>query len=472
MVNRPSVFSVTDPGGRMKIPCAERLVFIVSGLAFLQPALSNSQFYNITLVATALVLGSRFHLTEISLMILKEKSISTLSYFFSDAKFCTHEMQMLHLLHMRDTYKIQGGYFLIDDTMKHHTKFCKWIHGVFVLFDHALNTHLKCTCIVFLYHSDGNTIKFPIAFRIYYKETPETGKKMAWERGHPQAHRKKYDLALDMLEWATTHGFPPCTVLADSWYGIGPFVAGLKRLELSYVLEIKETLKIKRPCQAPKLTPSGRRAKHQFDWVALPEYFQTLLASVQCGFPANLETGKGEKVLYDVKVATGQLKSIAGKHRLAQSIDPTSQTSKYLLTDQLTWEAIKILSAYSQRWAIEEFFRNAKQLTDLEGATLRSEQGVTRALCLVSWIDSLLHLENYKQCIAGKLPQESVTIPSIVRKAQSENLKAFIERVRHDEGFVQTWLEIVQGQVHRKRKPHKELVVLKEVHETPQEQAA
>ncbi len=32
----------------MKIPCAERLPFVVSGLAFLQPALTNSQFYNLT----------------------------------------------------------------------------------------------------------------------------------------------------------------------------------------------------------------------------------------------------------------------------------------------------------------------------------------------------------------------------------------------------------------------------------------
>jgi len=43
------------------------------------------------------------------------------------------------------------------------------------------------------------------------------------------------------------------------------------------------------------------------------------------------------------------------------------------------------------------------QLTDMEGATVRSEHGVTLALCLVSWIDLLLHSENYKQGNAGKL---------------------------------------------------------------------
>ncbi len=85
-----------------------------------------------------------------------------------------------------------------------------------------------------------------------------------------------------------------------------------------------------------------------------------------------------------IKIANIRLNAISGKHRVVESFDPTTKTSKYLLTDQLTWEATKIISIYDYRWAIEEFFRNAKQLTDMEGATVRSEQGVTISLCLVS----------------------------------------------------------------------------------------
>jgi len=47
----------------MKIPCAERLPFIVTELTFLQPALTNAQFYNLTMVATDLVLGGKFSLS-------------------------------------------------------------------------------------------------------------------------------------------------------------------------------------------------------------------------------------------------------------------------------------------------------------------------------------------------------------------------------------------------------------------------
>ncbi len=90
---------------------------------------------------------------------------------------------------------------------------------------------------------------------------------------------------------------------------------------------------------------------------------------------------------------------------------------------------------------VEEFFRNAKQLSDMEGAAVRSEQGVTTALCLVFWLDFLFHYENCKQGTAGELPEESLTIPSIVRRAQYENPEAFAEKVRNDEEFVGRWLE-------------------------------
>ncbi len=85
----------------MKIPCAKRLPFIVTGLSFLQPALTNIQFSNLTLIATALVLGAKFNLTEISRMWLKEKSVSTLSYLLSDAKFYIPEMAILYVAQLQ-----------------------------------------------------------------------------------------------------------------------------------------------------------------------------------------------------------------------------------------------------------------------------------------------------------------------------------------------------------------------------------
>ena len=455
-------------GNNMKLPCAKQIPFIVCGLSFLQMAMTNIQYQNLTLIATALVLGSKFNLTEISLMWLKEKSVSALSEFLSDAKFSTDEMQHLYLLRTMHLYNITSGYFIVDDTMLHNSKFCKWIHGVSFLFDHALGATLKARCVVFLYFNDGKGQKFFIDFRIFYQEDS----KMPWYRKGKYVHKKKYELAIEMIEGALNRGFAACMVLADSWYGIEPFVKELRRLKLSYILEITTKNKVKVDREEPKLTPTGKLAKKQFELKNLKEFFKMIVSYQICGFAANKETGKKEKVLYYTKISTVRLNAIAGKQRLVESVDPIKETTKYLLTNELTWEATKIISVYSYRWVIEEFFRNAKQLTDMEGATIRSEQGVTLALYLVSWIDSLLHYENYKRSTAGKLTKESLTIPSIVRQLQYENLMAVLDRVQNEEEFVSKWLEVTRENINRNRRENSELILMEECDVQQEEQAA
>jgi len=442
---------------KMKIPCVERIPLLVTGLSFLLPALSNCQYNNLTLIASALVLGANFNLTEINRMFLKEKSISALSHFLSDAKFSTIEMQELYASHayFRHKIKTRKGYFIIDDTMTHHSKFCQWLHGVFILFDHALGTNLKARCIVVLYYSDGGSAKFPLAFRIYYQKSS----KMPWARRKKFVYKTKNELAIEMLEWALAKGYPPCTVLADSWFGVKPFIKELKRLRLSYVIEIKNGLKVRAACSTPKLTPTGKLAKNQYELKTLSDFFNLITDMITSGFSADEKRGKEAKVLYHTKVANLRLNAIPGKHRIVQSLDPSKDTIKYLLTNELTWESSKIISVYSYRWVIEEFFRNAKQLLDMEGVTVRSEQGITTALCLVFYIDFLLHLENCKST-AENIQMESKTIPSIVRRLQHENQVKFISKVQGDRGFVEKWITIINSDIDRKRKQNKPLVDL------------
>jgi hypothetical protein len=107
------------------IPCVKRLAWVVTGFVFVQPALSAIQFDNLTLIATALILGSGVNLSAISRMWLHEKCVSTLSYFFSDAKIDTAELQTRYAKHALRVYNIVCGYFILDDTLNHHTRLCK-----------------------------------------------------------------------------------------------------------------------------------------------------------------------------------------------------------------------------------------------------------------------------------------------------------------------------------------------------------
>jgi SRSO17 transposase len=139
---------------------------------------------------------------------------------------------------------------------------------------------------------------------------------MPWYRKGKYVHKKKYELAIEMIEGALNKGFAACMVLADSWYGIEPFVKELRRLKLSYILEITTKNKVKVDREEPKLTPTGKLAKKQFELKNLKEFFKMIVSYQICGFAANKETGKKEKVLYHTKISTVRLNAIAGKQRL------------------------------------------------------------------------------------------------------------------------------------------------------------
>lgn len=104
----------------MHIPCVKRLALAVSGLVSVQPALTAIQCDNMTLIATALLLGSGFNLSTISRMWLKEKCARVLSYFFSDAKIETEEVQRRPVKYALRLSPIVCGYFIVDDTLNHH----------------------------------------------------------------------------------------------------------------------------------------------------------------------------------------------------------------------------------------------------------------------------------------------------------------------------------------------------------------
>lgn len=147
--------------------------------------------------------------------------------------------------------------------MKHHTNYCKWIHCVFILFDHFFKTNLKAICVTVLYYTDGGIIKFPISHQIYYQDIAN----MPWQHGKKQGCKPMYELALDILQWALDTGFPRSVVLAVSWFGSGPFVKRLKKMGMSYFIEIKHSLNVRVTCKNPKLTPTGKIAKNQYDLI-------------------------------------------------------------------------------------------------------------------------------------------------------------------------------------------------------------
>ena len=111
-------------------------------------------------------------------------------------------------------------------------------------------------------------------------------------------------------------------VLADSWFCMGPFIKDLKRLGLSYIIEVKSSYTVRVASKKPKLTPKGRLSKKQYDKVALPEFFKPFYSVAKYGFAADKKTGKLQKVLYHTKIETLRMNSIQGSFTETSGWDP------------------------------------------------------------------------------------------------------------------------------------------------------
>lgn len=98
-----------------------------------------------------------------------------------NAKFNADKAARAYAKMIQKTYQLRSGRFIVDDTLEHHTKLCRFIHGVCKHWDHVFITNLSATCLVFLYYSQEGFIKFPIGWKIYFKGS-EKRKKQAKSR--------------------------------------------------------------------------------------------------------------------------------------------------------------------------------------------------------------------------------------------------------------------------------------------------
>jgi SRSO17 transposase len=449
------------------LPCTKMISFIEEGFEDLAEELSRAQLLTLMMAATALVLGCPFNLSQMARSWLGAKSVNAFWYVVNAAKieFTSVEEVRLKMMQKRYAGRLRGGRFIIDDTMSHHSKVCRVIHAVFTFWDHVFGTHLKAQCIVFLYYEEDG-IKFPMGWRFYYKEGKlEAGPEKERQLGSQSEYKEKYKLALELIKEAQQKGFTGKVVVADSWFCIEEFMKELRQLDLVYIFEMKENrqVQVSIPPERRIQKERGRKRQKWYELVSLAVFFNALGGEKAYGFARDLETGKAEKVLYRTQAAVVKMRAYAGKHKVVRSYDPTRQTVKYLITNALSWEAVKVITEYSVRWVIEEFFRNAKQLLDMEGACVRSKQGVALALFLVTYVDALLHFEVYRRSASKHSPSEPVTVQSIIRLAQLENVENFITIVEDTEqwmSFRDRWVAVLKKHAVRERTVRKPLVEL------------
>ena len=453
------------------MPIVEFLSIVKDGFSFLNGIVTNLQLNNFMMVATSIIVNEKFSLTRASKSWLKQKSVNAFSHCFMHAKFnISQAMEAYHRM-LQNSYQLVGGRFIIDDTMEHHSKYSKLIHGVFKHWDHVFNSNLSAKCIVFLYYSDGAWIKFPIGWKIYYRDMTEN--KNTNESKKKSKIKTKNTLAIELIEEALNRGFACEVVLADSWFCVEPFIKELQRLKLNYILEIKKNATIQKPVKEIKEKRRGPKRTKWYEKVKIIPYMESIKSTRTIGFEENKETNKPEQVLYVLKERVCKIHALPGKHKIIRSFDPKRETEKYLITNQLTWEGVKIVKEYFNRWVIEEFFRNAKQQLNMEGACVRSEQGVTIALFLITCIDSLFH-KKIAELVSTNSQSGPITVQSIARLCFLENAENFVEKIRSRDGneFLDKWLGQLRDDAIRLRHVKSNVIYVQDDCKEPTENVA
>jgi len=333
----------------------------------------------------------------------------------------------------------------IDDTLKHHSNGCRTIHSVYWLFDHVLGKCCNAKCIVFAYLIVNEHIRFPVGWRVYRQGGPS-----------------KWKLALELIDEAISYDLKISVVLFDSWFCVKGFIKGLEKRRLRFIGDLKSSNTVEyRVQEAPKNTISLKICQ-------LFNYGQHLCKEVWLGLKSN-EKEQPIRVLYTTYSIVTYVAALGGKYLVVKSTDQRTGKFKFLITNELSWEASKVLEEYSYRWMIEEFFGNAKGLCGLEEACIRSEQGGALALFLVSFVDLLVSIQLWKsihKCPAGKLP----TVSAIIASATEENLRhllALIQQPEKLEEWVSVWLQVLQKKKNEMRRERRSLATIGTKNDNP-----
>jgi cell division protein ZapA (FtsZ GTPase activity inhibitor) len=420
----------------IKAPVTKPIRFVVEAVSGWEIKLTVPQTANLTLLLSSLILLGTLNLTGIATGWLCTFTVNRLHHFFKFANLSITAI-MAAAIQWALSFMSMGQVscrLIIDDTMQHHSKGCKTISGVYWLFDHVIGACTNAKCIVFAYVVFNECVRFPVGWRIYKKGS-----------------KKKWQMAIELVDEAIASGIHVHVVLFDSWYCVSGMLQGLIERDLTFISDLTQdhSVEFRDPDGKPLTLSVGQTfkyCKHMTEANALG-----LVSEVGC---------RPDKTLYKTWCMNLFISAFGCKLRCLKSIDQRTNGQKILVTNALSWEASKILTEYSFRWMIEEFFKNAKGLYGFEKAYMRSEQAGALALLLVSLVDLLLSIQLWKS-VHGNSEGQLLTVSAIIATAELENLQNFIASLEQDETkfreILAKWSEILERDQKRKRRIRKVL---------------
>lgn len=146
---------------------------------------------------------------------------------------------------------------------------------------------------------------------------------------------------------------------------------------------------------------SSRHINWQGQWRRVDEVAEELRTKHPESFrPVKAEKRNGEKRDYWAFTKVVRLKRY-GRKRLVivHEKEDLSDTPRFLLTDALHWESVRVIETWNFRWPAEVFHEFSKQVTGFESAQVRKEEAVKRHFRLSCVAQSLVQRA---ACSGGK----------------------------------------------------------------------
>jgi hypothetical protein len=414
----------------LKMPILKELSWVIEGVSGLDTKLTKPQKTNLMRLLTAIILLNTTTLSVVAIGWMDIISVNALSHFMSYSGLNGYVLMdsavrfAIRVMNLKNV----AVKLAIDDTMEHHSRFCRSIANVYNLFDHVLGTYCQAKCIVFAYVIINEKIRFPIGWRVYR-----------------QGGLKKWELALELIDLAIAQGFTISVVLFDSWYCVAPFVRAIVERKLTFISELKSN-------NLAEFGIEGSRKRIKILINTLFECGKHLCQEIYLGLKSNAEQ-RPERTLYKTQSINAYIVAFKMKLKVIKSVDVRKGCYKIFVTNELSWDTQKVLEEYSHRWLIEEFFRNAKQFFGCEETSIRSEQGGAIKLFLVSFADLLVSLQLWRSA-QDKSNTRLPTVSAILAKAAEENLRRLLDTSDHDllKQIIDNWLKLCQSKQRKVRR--------------------
>jgi hypothetical protein len=304
-----------------------------------------------------------------------------------------------------------SGWLIIDDVLLPHRR-GKRMEGVYWDFDHTLGKNTLGMRLVMLLWTDG-LVRLPVAFAVWHKRQPT------------RRYRTKNEIARILLHWVIRKGIKPSYVTFDAWYASKQNLRLLNHLKLVWVTRIKKTNRFMWQGKSLLANTIGCRLL-----VARRPYtFQELAAQ---GRSTPVQWGDLTGLTFVV---------------VKEGLDGEKPSIKYLLSNSACGTRL-IIEWYKSRWAIEVFFRDAKQHLGLDSYQGRSLEGAIRHVALVFIAEVVLNrLKGNSEMTLGDAKRTAQSLVVIQDKNGQSRLAIHTIPDWSEPNLITSASEVVQSQL-------------------------